>query len=419
MRQLRSDLAPWGGAALVVLLMSGIAWAWGEKASTGGSVISTSSGFKAGAGGVSTPGYCFVDDGSNDCFYRSAADELSVSTNGVQRWAVEADGDLVCKATTGTAKLLSSTNAATASTTVGAWTLDTAALDANDLVLDIQTGAASVAKIDKEGDLTCAQGVFTGNIDARGNVADSTGNLTIADAVDVSGAVSSSVAASSDALILTAGAQICIDGPTCAHRFYYDTGTPRFRFNNHGYFQGNVTADGTFSSTVASGSNAFACTTVGCRLHLGSATRYLYDDTAGIAATGGPFTVYHDILTSTGLFRMANNGVTGELRGSAADGASAIAFKFNNQNTLSTAGAKLVSYQNNGVEKASIDKDGVLTAPSATFSASMTLTPTASAPASPVSGMMYMDSTPTPDELCVYDGAGWQALITGTDANCT
>jgi hypothetical protein len=53
-----------------------------------------------------------------------------------------------------------------------------------------------------------------------------------------------------------------------------------------------------------------------------------------------------------------------------------------------------------------------------TLGVSLTLTPQASAPGSPVSGMMYMDSTPTPDELCVYDGAGWQALITGTDGNC-
>lgn len=44
--------------------------------------------------------------------------------------------------------------------------------------------------------------------------------------------------------------------------------------------------------------------------------------------------------------------------------------------------------------------------------------PLASAPASPAAGDMYMDSTPSPDELCVYDGTGWQALITGTDANC-
>lgn len=47
------------------------------------------------------------------------------------------------------------------------------------------------------------------------------------------------------------------------------------------------------------------------------------------------------------------------------------------------------------------------------------LTPMASAPGSPTSGMMYMDSTASPDELCVYDGAGWQGISSGTDGNCS
>ena len=46
------------------------------------------------------------------------------------------------------------------------------------------------------------------------------------------------------------------------------------------------------------------------------------------------------------------------------------------------------------------------------------LTPQASPPGGPASGDIYMDSTPTPDELCVYDGAAWQGISSGTDANC-
>lgn len=45
--------------------------------------------------------------------------------------------------------------------------------------------------------------------------------------------------------------------------------------------------------------------------------------------------------------------------------------------------------------------------------------PSASAPASPASGDIYVDSTPSPDELCFYDGAAWQGLSSGTDANCS
>jgi len=42
------------------------------------------------------------------------------------------------------------------------------------------------------------------------------------------------------------------------------------------------------------------------------------------------------------------------------DGGSAIAYKYNTANTLSTTGAKLSSWLNNGTEKVSIDKDGVI-----------------------------------------------------------
>lgn len=43
-----------------------------------------------------------------------------------------------------------------------------------------------------------------------------------------------------------------------------------------------------------------------------------------------------------------------------ADGASAVAFTFDTSNALSTSGAKLASWKNNGTEKAYIDKDGNL-----------------------------------------------------------
>lgn len=46
------------------------------------------------------------------------------------------------------------------------------------------------------------------------------------------------------------------------------------------------------------------------------------------------------------------------------------------------------------------------------------LTAQASPPGTPGSGEIYVDSTPTPDELCFYDGAGWQGISSGTDANC-
>ena len=53
-------------------------------------------------------------------------------------------------------------------------------------------------------------------------------------------------------------------------------------------------------------------------------------------------------------------------------------------------------------------------------SGSIHLVPFATAPTvpAPVSGDMYVDTTAAPDELCFYDGAAWQGISSGTDANC-
>ncbi len=53
------------------------------------------------------------------------------------------------------------------------------------------------------------------------------------------------------------------------------------------------------------------------------------------------------------------------------------------------------------------------------ISDTMRLEPRASAPSSPASGDMYMDSSSTPNELCVYDGSAWQGISSDTDANCS
>ena len=45
------------------------------------------------------------------------------------------------------------------------------------------------------------------------------------------------------------------------------------------------------------------------------------------------------------------------------------------------------------------------------------LAPMASAPANPVQGDIYVDSTN--GELCFYDGSAWQGISTGTDGNCS
>jgi hypothetical protein len=97
-------------------------------------------------------------------------------------------------------------------------------------------------------------------------------------------------------------------------------------------------------------------------------------------SVGGPGITFEDEMTS-GLYRAGANDVrmsiggsavwrwvaglteniTGILRSGVANGASAIAHLLNTNVAYTTAGAKLLSVQNNGAEKAAIDKDGTLT----------------------------------------------------------
>jgi uncharacterized protein YaiE (UPF0345 family) len=57
----------------------------------------------------------------------------------------------------------------------------------------------------------------------------------------------------------------------------------------------------------------------------------------------------------------ARTAVPAEIKGNEADGATAVGVVLDCLNALSTAGALALSVRNNGVEKASIDKDGVIT----------------------------------------------------------
>jgi hypothetical protein len=64
--------------------------------------------------------------------------------------------------------------------------------------------------------------------------------------------------------------------------------------------------------------------------------------------------------SSTGAAIYGDNNSSANMRGNMADGASAIGVILNNATALATSGAKLLSVQNNSVEKAYIDPDGRL-----------------------------------------------------------
>ena len=89
-----------------------------------------------------------------------------------------------------------------------------------------------------------------------------------------------------------------------------------------------------------------------------------------------------------------------------------------------TASGNALDFINDTTTVMSISTAGAINGVSLTLSANfvttyMKLIPQASAPGSPASGMIYVDSTATPDELCFYDGAGWQGISSGTDNNCS
>lgn len=63
------------------------------------------------------------------------------------------------------------------------------------------------------------------------------------------------------------------------------------------------------------------------------------------------------------LAPLAFTGITGTVKGGAADGASAVGTVLDNSVALTTAGAKLASLRNAGVEKTAVDKDGNVLAP--------------------------------------------------------
>lgn len=81
-------------------------------------------------------------------------------------------------------------------------------------------------------------------------------------------------------------------------------------------------------------------------------TTYFGTANGHIFGGGNIYSTYADIYLGY------TNGTTGKINTEAFDGASAVGLVLNNSNVLSTAGAKILSIQNQSVEKAYIDKDG-------------------------------------------------------------
>lgn len=144
-----------------------------------------------------------------------------------------------------------------------------------------------------------------------------------------------------------------------------------FKVDLEGDPTGGAFSGTSFTSSAGSGSNGLACSTNGARVDFGAgASDYASSNGttvtfAGPLATSGAFTwgtssdATGGSVSSNTMGSLVNQ--TLNLKGWVADGAGAVGVVIDNQTTLSTSGAKILSIRNNTSEKASIDKDGAIT----------------------------------------------------------
>lgn len=118
-----------------------------------------------------------------------------------------------------------------------------------------------------------------------------------------------------------------------------------------------------FTSKAASGSNAIALTD-GQRVSLGTGFAYLFSDGSQIVIAGDALQAKQN-GTGDVIAGRVRTGIAGALtvQGGPLNNASAIAVVTNSDGALTAVGSKLHSFQNATVEKAYVDKDGLVNAP--------------------------------------------------------
>lgn len=121
----------------------------------------------------------------------------------------------------------------------------------------------------------------------------------------------------------------------------------------------------TYSSNAASGANAFTLANSGARVSFGNTSSYLWWDAGNsyFSFENGAVDTANGFVARNGFFQTRSNA-TATLSGNVTDGASSVGTILRSGLNFTTAGSKLVSVRNVNTEKASIDKDGIVSADS-------------------------------------------------------
>jgi hypothetical protein len=169
------------------------------------------------------------------------------------------------------------------------------------------------------------------------------------------------------------------------------------------------------ATTLAGGSNNPNLTVSGTFTGTGiSSTKTLSSGADGAVLAGGFYAVKslagssNTLAGLTGSATFSNTAVTSQ----------DVAYGVFGTGTKSGASSTLSNFYGVYGQKATVSSGTLTNNYGLGVEGAAYLTPQASAPSNARSGDLYVDSTASPDELCFYDGAGWQGISSGTDANC-
>ncbi len=286
---------------------------------------------------------------SSPSYSNASAKLLSVKNNSTEKFSIQKDGNVTAagSVTAATAAIPGTVTLGSTSVTgqltglysdgasaVAVTVSSPAYSDASAKLLSVKNDTTEKFSIQKDGNVTASGTLAASNLSGT-----NTGDVTLA-------TVGSSPAAAGASL---SGQVLTLQPADGSNGGVVSTTTQTFA--------GAKTFSSTLASSVASGSNAFTLLR-GAKIadsddNTLTVGQFNWTMSTSLIAAGTQFG------SATGLINTTGNAPL-KLAGNTTDGASAIGVTTNTLNAFSTSGAKLLSVQNNSVEKAFFDKDGNL-----------------------------------------------------------